>query len=112
MPEIPLMRVGLRRPAARDRPAACRRFWRSCGDDLLRLRRDRPARPQGDPGARKRPDARKAERIYVGAFEVFREYGPDGTVTLERETLHVFDDKHRLALVETRTAARIAGPAS
>ena len=25
-------------------------------------------------------------------------------MTLERETLHVFDDKHRLALAETRTA--------
>ena len=53
---------------------------------------------------------RKSERIYVGAFEVYREYGPDGAVTLERETLNVFDDKHRLALVETRTAGTDRGP--
>jgi len=53
---------------------------------------------------------RKSERIYVGAFEVFREYGPDGAVTLERETLHVFDDRHRLALADTRTAGTDRGP--
>ncbi len=55
--------------------------------------------------------ARTSERFYVGAFEVYREYGPDGAVTLERETLNVFDDKHRLALAETRTAGRDRGPA-
>ena len=46
------------------------------------------------------------ERIYVGGFEVFRRHGgPIGadTATLERETLHVMDDKQRIALVETRT---------
>jgi RHS repeat-associated protein len=53
---------------------------------------------------------RKSERIYVGAFEVYREYGPDGAVTLERETLNVFDDKHRLALAETRTVGTDRGP--
>ena len=31
-------------------------------------------------------------------------------MTLERETLNVFDDKHRLALVETRTAGTDRGP--
>jgi RHS repeat-associated protein len=46
----------------------------------------------------------KDERIYVGGFEVYREYGGNGTaVTLERETLHVMDDKERVALVETKT---------
>ena len=54
--------------------------------------------------------ARKSERIYVSGLEIFREYGPDGTVTLERETLNVFDDTHRLALVETRTAGTDRGP--
>ena len=44
------------------------------------------------------------ERIYLGGFEIYREYDGDGTtVTLERETLHVMDDKQRIALVETRT---------
>lgn len=46
------------------------------------------------------------ERIYLGGFELFRRHGgPIGadTATLERETLHVMDDKQRIALVETRT---------
>lgn len=46
------------------------------------------------------------ERIYLGGFEIFRKHGGPigaGTATLERETLHVMDDKQRLALVETRT---------
>ena len=47
--------------------------------------------------------ARKEERIYIGGFEVYREYdGTGNTVTLERETLHVMDDKQRIAVVETR----------
>ena len=57
------------------------------------------------PGAAE-PAARKSERIYVGAFEIYREYGPDGAVTLERETLNVLDRDHRLALVETRTVGQ------
>jgi RHS repeat-associated protein len=48
--------------------------------------------------------ARKDERIYLGGFEVFRSFGAGGNVTLERETLHVMDDKQRVALVETRTS--------
>jgi RHS repeat-associated protein len=43
------------------------------------------------------------ERMYLGGFEVYREYGSGNAVTLERETLHVMDDKQRIALVETRT---------
>ncbi|WAI00935.1 SpvB/TcaC N-terminal domain-containing protein [Methanogenium organophilum] len=46
------------------------------------------------------------ERVYLGDFEIFRRHdGPIGanTATLERETLHVMDDKQRIALVETRT---------
>jgi RHS repeat-associated protein len=46
------------------------------------------------------------ERLYFGGFEIFRKHGgPIGsnTATLERETLHVMDDKKRVALVETRT---------
>jgi RHS repeat-associated protein len=47
---------------------------------------------------------RKNERIYLGGFEVYREYDATGnTITLERETLHVMDDKQRVAIVETRT---------
>jgi RHS repeat-associated protein len=48
--------------------------------------------------------ARKAERLYLGCFEIHLEYGSNGSaVTLERETLHVMDDKQRIVLVETRT---------
>jgi RHS repeat-associated protein len=46
------------------------------------------------------------ERIYLGGFEIFRRHtGPIGanSATLGRETLHVMDDKQRIALVETRT---------
>ena len=46
------------------------------------------------------------ERIYFGEFEIFRRHGgPIGAslATLERETLHVMDDKQRIALVEART---------
>jgi RHS repeat-associated protein len=46
----------------------------------------------------------KDERIYLGGFEVYRKYNGNGkAVTLERETLHVMDDKQRIALIETRT---------
>jgi RHS repeat-associated protein len=45
------------------------------------------------------------ERIYLGGFEIFRKHnGPISTNTavVERETLHVMDDKQRIVLVETR----------
>lgn len=48
----------------------------------------------------------KEERIYLGRYEVFRSYGGAADarkLVLERETLHVMDDKQRIALVETRT---------
>ena len=54
---------------------------------------------------------RKSERVYLGGFEVYREYDTGGTVTLERETLHVLDDTRRVALVETRTAGADHGAA-
>jgi RHS repeat-associated protein len=52
---------------------------------------------------------RRTERIYVGAFEVYREYAADGTTRkLERESLHILDNKRRICLVETKTID--AGP--
>ncbi|HEY1527904.1 MAG TPA: SpvB/TcaC N-terminal domain-containing protein [Candidatus Angelobacter sp.] len=54
---------------------------------------------------------KKKERFYLGGFEVYREYDAGGTVTLERETLHVMDDKKRVALVETRTQGTDPSPA-
>jgi len=44
------------------------------------------------------------ERIYLGGFEIYREYdGSSVTRTNERETLHIMDDQQRIALVETKT---------
>lgn len=44
------------------------------------------------------------ERLYLHGYEVYREYDGSGTtVSLERQSLHVMDDKQRIALVETRT---------
>ena len=62
-------------------------------------------------GQRVRKVSRKAlglteERIYLGGFEVFRRHGRSvdpNTAALERETLHLMDDKQLIALVETRT---------
>jgi RHS repeat-associated protein len=48
----------------------------------------------------------KDERIYFGGLEVYRNHGTNGIV---RETLHVMDDKRRIALVETRTQGSEAG---
>ena len=42
----------------------------------------------------------KDERISVGGFEIYRNYGPNALV---RETLHVMFGPRRIALVETRT---------
>lgn len=57
---------------------------------------------------------RQKQRLYLGGFEIYREYGGNGTtVNLERESLHVMDDKQRLALVETQTVQngnRLAAP--
>jgi RHS repeat-associated protein len=58
---------------------------------------------------------RRKERIYLGGFEVDREYDATGaTVVLERESLQVADDTQRIALVETPTVANgapVAAPA-
>lgn len=46
------------------------------------------------------------ERIYFGGFEIWRRHDLPigaGSVTLERETLHVMDESHRVALIEMRT---------
>jgi hypothetical protein len=54
---------------------------------------------------------RKEERIYLGGFEVYRRYALSSTaLNLERETLHVMDDKQRVALVETRTKGSDGSP--
>jgi RHS repeat-associated protein len=55
---------------------------------------------------------RREERIYLGGFELYRKFAADGvTSNLERETLHVMDDKQRVALVESRTQGNDGSPA-
>jgi RHS repeat-associated protein len=49
----------------------------------------------------------KDERIYLGGFEVYRKNGANPLV---RETLHIMDDKQRIALVETRTQGNDPAP--
>jgi RHS repeat-associated protein len=64
---------------------------------------------QAGPG---QTPTRMKERIYLGGFEIYREYAGDGQiVTLARETLHLMDDKQRIALVETRTQGSDPAPA-
>ncbi len=51
---------------------------------------------------------RKNERLYLGGYEVYREYS-GGAAALERQTLHIMDDsRSRIALVETITAPAAA----
>lgn len=42
------------------------------------------------------------DRIYLGGWEIYRERNANET-TLQRESLHVMDDKQRIALVETKS---------
>ncbi len=44
----------------------------------------------------------KKERTYVGGYEVYREYS-SGSLSLERQSLHVLDGQRRASLVETKT---------
>jgi RHS repeat-associated protein len=48
-----------------------------------------------------RLDGTRKERFYIGAIEIYREYDNAATLILERETLHVMDDKRRIAMVDT-----------
>lgn len=50
------------------------------------------------------------ERVYLGGYEVYRRRVGGATV-LERQTLHVMDDKQRMALVETRSLGNDGSPA-
>ncbi|MFO7566236.1 MAG: RHS repeat-associated core domain-containing protein, partial [Enhygromyxa sp.] len=42
------------------------------------------------------------ERIYLGAFEIYRKRS-SGSLTLERESLHISDGTGRICIVETKT---------
>jgi RHS repeat-associated protein len=51
----------------------------------------------------------KDERIYLGGFEIYRKH-TGANAGLVRETLHIMDDKQRIALVETRTQGNDPAP--
>lgn len=57
---------------------------------------------------------RTEERIYLGNFEIHRRHpgGIGDAPALERETLHVVDDKRRIAMVEIRTVGDDPAPRS
>lgn len=57
-----------------------------------------------------RNDGMVAERIYLGRYEIYRERDNTGNITLQRDTLHVADDKQRIAIVETLTAGNDGSP--
>jgi RHS repeat-associated protein len=68
------------------------------------------ARKVTDRSAQHGQPSPKCERIYLGAYEIYREFQSDGTVALQRETLQVFGQAGRLALIETRTEGIDEGP--
>jgi hypothetical protein len=81
--------------------------WRG----LLRLRRLRPACAQRC-GRSRRAISPKSASTSAASRSSASTAVPLGTTraTLERETLHVMDDKQRIALVETRTLPRTPDP--
>ena len=70
----------------------------------LRLTIDRAAGPGAQPTPR-------VQRITLPGLDVDRELAPDGTVTLQRQTLHIAVGDQTVAVVETRTVGTDAGPA-
>ena len=51
--------------------------------------------------------SRKHETLYLGGVEIFRRYDGVGATVFQRESLHVMDDKCRIARVETTTVDHI-----
>jgi RHS repeat-associated protein len=103
MPHLPLMRwdfkdqlqASAQQAVTAGAPETTYYAYDAAGERVRKVT-DRAAAPGETP-------ARRKERIYVGGFEIYREYAHDGTtVTLERQTLPIHDDKQRIALVETR----------
>lgn len=46
---------------------------------------------------------RVSERLYIGPYEIYRTYDSTGQTTLQRETLHVMDDRSRVATIDNKT---------
>ncbi|WP_344928308.1 toxin TcdB middle/N-terminal domain-containing protein, partial [Streptosporangium carneum] len=95
------LRVTSSGPPAEGLPRAT---WSSYDAAGVRIRKTTD-RPGPD-----RERIRVSERLYIGPFEVYREFTPGGAVKVERTTLHVLDEERRVALVETRTRGDDKGP--
>jgi RHS repeat-associated protein len=50
-----------------------------------------------------RQDGSKEERLYLGGFEIYLKTNSAGNMQSATETLHIMDDKRRIAMVETNT---------
>ncbi len=50
-------------------------------------------------------------RLYLGGFELYREFGVNAAPMLERQTLHVMDAGRRVSLIEMRTLGNDGTPA-
>lgn len=48
-----------------------------------------------------RADGSKLERLYLGTVEIYRETNATGILTKQTDTLHITDDKNRIAMVDT-----------
>jgi RHS repeat-associated protein len=55
---------------------------------------------------------RLAERIYLGAYEIYREYDAQGHVTREVDSINVSDGSRRICLFETTVVDQSAPPAA
>ncbi len=53
---------------------------------------------------------KKEQRYYLGTVELYRSYDNAGDLDVERYTLHVSDDKQRIAMVDNRTVGQNGQP--
>jgi RHS repeat-associated protein len=53
---------------------------------------------------------KKEQRYYLGTVELYRSYDNAGDLAVERYTLHVSDDKQRIAMVDNRTVGQNGQP--
>ncbi len=53
---------------------------------------------------------RAAQRVYLGSYEIYREYDTAGTITLQRHSLRVTDGGTCLCLIETTTDRTTSPP--
>jgi len=55
---------------------------------------------------------RTAERIYLGALEIYKSYDGAGNPILQRDTLHLMDDQRRVAMIDIKRLDAAAADAT